>query len=108
GRGHRAALDADPAGARGAAAARRRHAQRRDRPAPAHRRGDRARTHPQRNAQARRGHAHGSCGDGPAAADHRITATLEAVLARLPRPWRIAVDWALTIAGAVLFVLVFE
>jgi signal peptidase I len=30
------------------------------------------------------------------------------VLSRLPRPWRIVVDWVLTIVGAVVFVLVFE
>jgi signal peptidase I len=30
------------------------------------------------------------------------------VLARVPRPWRIALEWAATIVGAVVFVLVFE
>ena len=30
------------------------------------------------------------------------------MLARLPRPWRIALDWVLTIVGAIVFVLVFE
>ena len=30
------------------------------------------------------------------------------MLARLPRPWRIALDWMLTIVGAIVFVLVFE
>jgi len=30
------------------------------------------------------------------------------VLSRLPRPWKIALDWVVTIAAAVIFVLVFE